>query len=290
MYNYYIYYIINRLTPLVDANDIRLVKGFFEGGEPLNLHLHSPAVSLGNNLEIVVKSVQSLHVGYNIDHAAMDAMIYLFGARDLQLCDAHKQVNEKLRGYVQRERSQFLGSEISNLLFDGTASMESILQHPKILDIVTSKSVTTCYRTVIPYFWSTRGEWVLAIIDTVTSSVHFIHPFYASDITAPISSDERSALNIFLKDKIEQVLRKTIGDEYVPGKWTFYMNIEENGRVFVINDTRTVVYNATDSGLYVLFAMECDYFDSPIYAPDPTHWTNFRTRMAYCLLNKQLLF
>ena len=290
MYNYYIYYIINRLTPLVDANDIRLVKGFFEGGEPLNLHLHSPAVSLGNNLEIVVKSVQSLHLGYKIDHVAMDAMIYLFGARDLQLCDAHKQVNEKLRGYVQRERSQFLGSEISNLLFDGTASMESILQHPKILDIVTSKSVTTCYRTVIPYFWSTRGEWVLAIIDTVTSSVHFIHPFYASDITAPISSDERSALNIFLKDKIEQVLRKTIGDEYVPGKWTFYMNIEENGRVFVINDTRTVVYNATDSGLYVLFAMECDYFDSPVYAPDPTHWTNFRTRMAYCLLNKQLLF
>ena len=278
------------MTPLADANDIRMVKGFFDGGEPINLHLHSPAVTLGNGQEVVVKSVQSLHSGYCLDQTAMDAMVYLFAARDLQLCDAHKQVNEKLKGYVQRDRSQFFCSEISIVLFDGTTSMESILQHPKILEIITSKSISTCYRTIIPYFWSTKGEWVLVIIDTVTSSVQFIHPFYASEITAPISSDERSALNIFLKDKIEQVLQKIIGDEYVPGIWTFYMNIEENGRVSVINDTRTVVYNATDSGLYVLFAMECDYFDSPIYAPDPTHWTNFRTRMAYCLLNKQLLF
>jgi hypothetical protein len=48
----------------------------------------------------------------------------------------------------------------------------------------------------------------------VTSSVQFIHPFYASEITAPISSDERSALNIFLKDKIEQVLQMDFLYEY----------------------------------------------------------------------------
>jgi len=267
-----------------------MVKGFFEGGEPLNLHLHSPAVTLGNGQEIVVKSVQSLHSGYCLDQTAMDAMVFLFAARDLQLCDDHKQVNEKLRGYVQRDRSQYLGSEISNVLFDGTTSMESILQHPKILEIITSKSFSTSYRTIIPYFWSTKGDWVLVIIDTtVTSSVQFIHPFYASEITDPISSNERSAMNIFLKDRIVPILQITFGEEYVPAKWMFHMNIEENGRVSVINDIRTVVYNANDSGLYVLYAMECDYFDSPIYAPDHTHWTNFRTRMAYCLLNKQLL-
>ena len=266
-----------------------MVKGFFDGGEPLNLHLHSPAVTLGNGLEIVVKSVQSLQSGYCLDQTAMDSLVYLFTARDLQLCDAHKQVNEKLRGYVQRERSQFLGSDISNILFSGSASMESILQHPKILEIITSKSFSTCYRTIIPYFWIAKSEWVLVIIDTVTSSVQFIHAFYASDISAPITSDERSALNIFLKDNIESVLQTTMGEEYVPGLWTFHMNIEENGRVLVINGTRTVVYNLLDSGLYVLFAMECDYFDSPVYAPDPIHWANFRTRMAYCLLNKQLL-
>ena len=60
-------------------------------------------------------------------------------------------------------------------------------------------------------------------------------------------------------------------------------------QVLVINGTRSTIYNPLDSGLYVLFAMECDYFDSPVYAPDPIHWTTFRIRMAYCLLNKQLL-
>ena len=276
------------MTPLPDANDIRLVKGFFDGGEPLNLHLHSPAVSLGNGVEIILKSVQSLHSGYCLDPAAMNAMTYLFTARDLQLCDAHKQVNEKLRGYIPRVRSQFLGSEISNVLFDATISLDSMLQHPIILDIITNKSFLTCYRTVIPYFWSAVNEWVLAIIDTATSSVHFVHPFYASDVNVPISSDERSAFNLLLKDKINTVLHNTIGQEYLSGKWTFHLNIEENGMVSVMNGKRTVVYNALDSGLYVLFVMECDYFDSPIYAPDPLHWTNFRTRMAYCLLNKQL--
>jgi hypothetical protein len=46
------------------------------------------------------------------------------------------------------------------------------------------------------------------------------------------------------------------------------MSMEVNGRVTVINDVRTVVYNANDSGLYILFAMECDLFDSPtVYLP-----------------------
>ena len=283
-------FLFYRLTPLPDANDIRLVKGFFDGGESLNLHLHSPAVTLGNGKEIVLKSVQSLQLGYSLDQTAMDAMLYLFAARDLQLCDAHKQVNEKLRGYTLRERSQFLSSEIANVLFDGTTSMESILQHPTILETITSKSFLTCFRTIIPYFWSLKSEWVLTIIDTVTSTVHFVHPFYAIDISDPISSDDRSALNVFLKDKILSILQHSTGEVFVPGKWTFHMNIEDNGRVSVINGKRTVVYNALDSGLYVLYAMECDFFDSPMFASDPIHWTHFRTRMAYCLLNKQLLF
>ena len=281
---------LNRLTPLPDANDIRLVKGFFDGGEPLNLHLHSIAVTLGNGQEIVLKSVQSLHSMYQVDKLAMDAMVYLFAARDLQLCEAHTQVNEKLRGYIKRERSQFLNSEISVVLFDGAISIESMLQHPIILEQVNSKSFLVSYRTVIPYFWSAKSEWVLAIIDTATSSVQFVHAFYHSAISTLVTSDERSALNVFLKDRIESMLKNSTVGEYVSTKWTFHMSIEVNGRVTVINDVRTVVYNANDSGLYILFAMECDFFDSPIFAPDRTHWSNFRTRMAYCLLSKQLLF
>ena len=193
-------------------------------------------------------------------------------------------------GYIKRERSQFLNSEISNILFDSAISIESMLQHPIILEQVNSKSFLLSYRTVIPYFWSAKSEWVLAIIDTATSSVQFVHAFYDSAISTLISSDERSALNVFLKERIESILQISTVGEYVPSKWTFHMSIEVNGRVTVINDVRTVVYNANDSGLYILFATECDFFDSPIFAPDRTHWSNFRTRMAYCLLSKQLLF
>ena len=254
----------------------------------MNLHLHSHAVTLGNGVEIVVKNVQSFQQGYRLDVTAMDAMIYLFNARDSQLLEAHTQVNEKLRGYTRREQSQYISSDVSRVLFDQTSSVESMLHHPTVLEIINSKSFITYYRTVIPFFWV--DEWILIIIDTITYSVHFVHPLYSNDITNPSTSDERCALNVFLKGHIEAILQTSTGVEYTSGKWKFYLSLEENGRVTVIDGTQTVVYNNEDSGLYILFAMECDYFDSPIFAPDHTHWSNFRTRMAYCLLNRQLLF
>ena len=44
-----------------------------------------------------------------------------------------------------------------------------------------------------------------------------------------------------------------------------------------------------DSGIFVLYAMECDYFDAPIFA-DPQDWVNIRRKLAYSLLRKQLLY
>ncbi len=150
------------------------------------------------------------------------------------------------------------------MLFDQTLSLESILHYPTVLEIINSKSFIKFYRTVIPFFWI--DEWIL------------------------ITSDERYTLNVFLKGHIEAILQTSTGDEYTSGKWKFHLSLEEPGRVTVIDGTQTFVYNNEDSGLYVLFAMECDYFDSPIFAPDQTHWSNFRTRMAYCLLNRQFFF
>ena len=226
----------------------------------MNLHLHSHAVTLGNGIEIVVKNVQSFQQGYRLDVTAMDAIT----------------------------QSQYISSDVSRVLFDQTSSVESMLHHPTVLEIINSKSFITYYRTVIPFFWV--DEWILIIIDTMTYSVHFVHPLYSNDITNPSTSDERCALNVFLKGHIEAILQTSTGVEYTSGKWKFHLSLEENGRVTVIDGTQTVVYNNEDSGLYILFAMECDYFDSPIFAPDHTHWSNFRTRMAYCLLNRQLLF
>ena len=280
--------VVYRLTLLADANDVRLVRGFFEGGESLNLHLHSHAVTLDNGAEIVVKNVQTLQLGYRLDIATMDAMVYLFNSRDVQLCEAHTQVNEKLRGYIKRDQSQYLNSKVSHVLFDESLPIDSKLQHPTVLEIINSKSFLKCYRTVIPFFWI--DEWILVIIDTMTYTVHFVHPLYSTGIRDPSTADERCTVNVFLKGIIEAILQTSTGEGYISGKWTFYLSLEENGRATVINSIRTVVYDTEDSGLYVLFAMECDYFDSSMFAPDCIHWSNFRTRMAYCLLNKQLLF
>ena len=49
-----------------------------------------------------------------------------------------------------------------------------------------------------------------------------------------------------------------------------------------------VVLN-TDSDLYLAYAIECDCFDAPLFV-DAQDWTHFRQKMAYCLLNQELLF
>ena len=132
--------VVYRLTLLADAKNVRLVSGFFEGGESLNLHLHSHAVTIDNGVEIVVKNVQSLQVGYRLlDIATMDAIVYLFNSRDVQLCEVHTQVNEKLRGYMKRDQSQYLHSKVSHVLFDESLPIDSKLQHPTVLEIINSK-------------------------------------------------------------------------------------------------------------------------------------------------------
>ena len=44
---------------------------------------------------------------------------------------------------------------------------------------------------------------------------------------------------------------------------------------------------STDSGLYLTY--ECDYFDAPIFA-DTQGWSLIRQKMAYCVLNQEILF
>jgi hypothetical protein len=50
----------------------------------------------------------------------------------------------------------------------------------------------------------------------------------------------------------------------------------------------TYVELQTDSGLYVAFAIECDYYDAPIYAAD-SDWSVLRKKFAYWLVNGQLM-
>ena len=46
---------------------------------------------------------------------------------------------------------------------------------------------------------------------------------------------------------------------------------------------------STDSGIYLTYAIECDYFDAPIFA-DTQGWSLIRQKMAYCVLNQEILF
>ena len=44
--------------------------------------------------------------------------------------------------------------------------------------------------------------------------------------------------------------------------------------------------NHVDSGLYVLYAIECDYYDCPIFATTPEDFYNIRMKLSHCLLYK----
>ena len=53
-------------------------------------------------------------------------------------------------------------------------------------------------------------------------------------------------------------------------------------------DMKREVALLTDSGIYITYAIECDYFDAPIFA-EPQDWVHFRNRLAYCILKKEFL-
>ena len=50
------------------------------------------------------------------------------------------------------------------------------------------------------------------------------------------------------------------------------------------------VTDRNDSGIYVSYAMECDYFDLPIYGELSSDLLNLRKKLAYWLLKQQLLY
>jgi hypothetical protein len=47
------------------------------------------------------------------------------------------------------------------------------------------------------------------------------------------------------------------------------------------------VNHVEDSGIYVAYAMECDYYDSPIYVPGD-NWSNIRKNFCHYLLKNDL--
>jgi len=282
------------LSPILDAREVQTVQGMFAGGEPLNLHLHSHAVTIGDDesgISVNVRSVQSLCSGYICEDIAMEAIILLFNSRDKAICGAYKEVNENKVGYIPRVSSVYISIKLSKILFESNnVSLDSLLQHPLVIELVSSKTLLLQYRTVIPFFWSLFQEWVLIILESTTKRIQVIFPRYHSSIGCPTTADDRVTLNTVIREVLLKIIQHSDSESFVDSSWAFvYSDPEDvNDKLLLVGDAQTVVYDRKDSGVFVLYAMETDYFNAPFYAPERRDWDNFRIRIAYCLLSKQL--
>ena len=118
----------------------------FAGGEARQLTPEHDAVKMTLHLVIKVRDIQSFQAGALLSKNCMDAMMMLFTERDGQLNAAHKLVNLKKKGYVERIKSQHIQSEVADLLFQFTSPC---FDDPKL--VLLAQSLSTNYRTTIPY-------------------------------------------------------------------------------------------------------------------------------------------
>lgn len=79
------------------------------------------AVVIEPTLIVKVRDLQSLNDGEQMNKVSMDAFMKLCSSRDKQLNSAHKLVNDKKKGYIERKRSQFISSSVADILFAPSA-------------------------------------------------------------------------------------------------------------------------------------------------------------------------
>ena len=256
------------------------------------------------NHSVTVQMFQSFQAGEIISHAAMDAIfLQLFINRDQQMCDAYLQVNEKKPGYVRRSESMYIKSCFSTKLMRDEP-VEAMLEDPAIVLCIEKQFLLKPYRCIIPLLWDNKNEWILIVIDAATHSVQIIYPKYSENVLQASSGDERVANSIVLKDKLIAILSASDHLAVHPNPthpnppWLFYYIYNSAGTNDVLkHDTNHRIpdgmdcglANHLDSGLYVLYAIECDYYDCPIFATTPEDFDNIRMKLSHCVLNKQLI-
>lgn len=301
----------NRLEPNFNLEETQLLVSIFAGGEALGYHVDSVVVTVGE-VEVTVRSIQSLCSGFIVDSIAMDAYMELCTRRDEQLSDAYRLINEMKRGYIPRSPTFFLKSNVANLFLDPELSIEDTLaQLP-----VRIHELLDCYRVVIPYFVVAKDYWILVIIDNSSSTpagqprselVHFVFPRYVDVEQSPTCSDERTALLEAIKQKVGALFvvphevqgqgddqRETTAANLATTQWIYQDPCVLLQAATPLTCNRTPkwipgrIVQKEDSGLYVMYAVECDYFDAPIFA-ETDDWTNVRRGFAFRLLNNQLL-
>lgn len=243
----------------------------------------------------------------------MDALLKLFSARDEMLSEAHKEMSQHKRGYNPRRASLYINTAVAKILFDNNSTIEELLCHPSIAALIADRSFEVCYKIMIPFMY--KDEWMLVIVDNSSSSkhdVHFVYPKY-KDIVAPNKPDEHCAFNLRIIQKIDSILDLCKSNESasiepilavadiqapqpaavnIPRRYIF----QDPESTYISNTCHRTpngmpgsVTLTTDSGIYVAYAMECEYFDAPIFAETDDCWNIIRRKFAYWLLCNQML-
>jgi hypothetical protein len=216
------------------------------------------------------------------------------------VCSGYK-VNEKKIGYILRQESYFVSSKIASILFAADTSMEGTIAHPLVQSLIRSATFLTKYRIVIPFFWSCMKEWMLVIMDTYLKHIYLIYTRYTSPVGLS-SSEDRLNLNESIVKKLQRILKESavpIGQENLeqnssPSSWkVFYHDPDIPLASIQLGCNRTPrnlpgsVSKQEDSGIYIAYAIDCDYYDCPIYATEED-WVNIRRNIAYYVLNTHL--
>ena len=249
---------------------------------------------------VTVQMFQSFQAGEVVSNDAMDSILQLFINRDQQMCNAYLQVNEKKPGYVQLSKSMYIKSCFSTKLMRDE-SVEAMLEDPSIASCIQKQFLLK--PSPLPmYYASTLGnknEWILIVIDPALHSVQIIiYPQYSGNVLQASSGDERVANNsIVLKDKLFAILSASdlaVQSHPNPEQWLFFYYIYNSAGTNNIlkNDTNHRIpdgmdcglVNHVDSGLYVLYAIECDYYDCPIFATTPEDFYNVCMKLSHCVL------
>jgi len=291
---------VDWLTPPIDFHEFRLVDQMFDGGEELNLNANNEVVSI-NAISVKLRNIMSLKFHNQVDEILMDALMELHRMRDKQICEAHATVNNRKPGYRARQMSFYFSSLLSSTMFREDVPTENTLSKHVILSLITEQRIlVNYYRIIIPYFHAPSLEWMLAILDISTRTVHFIYPKYSTNILSASDHDARIALNLVLRTILLMFIEQfgNINDQQ-PGPalplpqqaWQFKYHNPQDDTIAVYSRSPSgmpgSIESKIDSGIYISHAMECDYFDVPVFFC-PEHLNTIRRKIAYGILNQQL--
>ena len=319
-------FFLSRLSDDFDHEQSTYIQRIFEGGEALHLNSSSPLVTIGV-IVLTIETLRSFSSAHLLLPKAMDALMELCRDRDKQLCEAHKIVNERKQGYIPRLETLYLKSNVANILFSNEISISAAISSLDLSTLFNERAFTSHYRILIPYFWSSKKEWILVIADNFTREIHIVFTKYSNVELYASTLDEREALTVFLSERLLEVLAyaytlgtlliRPVEEEEIderaeidegnqdpvtatapptvlatPQAWKVICQQPEKTIPMHCNRTPQAmkdchVSSQEDSGIYIAHAIECDYFDAPIYAQEGD-WTTIRKRFAYCILSNQL--